>query len=199
VHVIARFPIPSHWPVDVAIDIGVAKPHDILYRATDPRGFRYLCFEENIKGDGTKIADSIIKKKQRYNLRINRILIDPLAKADQNNENSTYDKIRIGLNRFDMYLETASKDKDDGIISINNMLLTVNGLPAYFIFRDLPITTAQLSNWMYDKLGKPSKIKDDMCENAYRLELLNTAYEDPEDEDDIFDSPTATRNATTGY
>jgi hypothetical protein len=178
IHYISRFDIPSHWIVDVAIDIGVAKPHDILYFATAPNGFKYVCFEQTLKGDGTMIADSIIKRKNRFNLRINRIICDPLAKGDQNNENSTWDKIDIALNRHDMYLEAGSKDKEDGIIEINNLLKTVNNMPALFIFRDLPKATKQLYGWRYDDKGVISKKNDDMCENLYRLILLGTEYEE---------------------
>ena len=178
VHYIPRFDIPSHWLVDVAIDIGVAKPHDILYIATAPNGFKYGCFEQTVKGDGTMIADSIIKKKNRYKLRVNRVICDPLAKGDQNNESSTWEKIDIALNRHEMYLEPGSKDKDDGIIEINSLLKTVNNMPAIFIFRDLPKATKQLYGWRYDDKGTISKKNDDMCENLYRLILLGTEYEE---------------------
>ena len=200
VHYIDRFDIPAHWMVDVSIDIGVAKPHDILYLATSENGFKYGCFEESVRGDGSKIGDSIIKKKNRYNLRINRVICDPLAKGDKNNENSTWEKIDIALNRHNMYLEPGAKDKEDGIIGINTLLKTVNDMPALFIFRDLPITTRQLYGWRYDdKTGVISKKNDDMCENLYRLILLGTHYD--EEHVDDYEEPVqrSLSGKRTGY
>ncbi len=208
-HVIKPFKVPSHWPVDVHIDIGVSKPHDIIYVATDPRNFKYICFEENLRGDGTMIADSIIKKQQRYNLRINRILCDPLAKADQNNENSTYDKIDMHLNRFTCpftdntyYLETGSKDKEDGIRRINDLLETVNGIPALFFFQDCGRSITQCENLMRDeKTGLVQKVDDDMFEGLYRIMLVDTQYEDIQrGKDNYYDErDSGTRSSTTGY
>lgn len=198
-HRIPRFDIPSNWMVDVAIDIGVAKPHDILYMATATDNRKYLFLEENLKGDGEAIGDSIIKKVNRYNLRVNRVICDPLAKADQNNENSTWEKIERSLGRHDMFLEAGSKDKDDGIIAMNNLFKTVNNMAALFIFQDLPITCRQLYGWTYDKEGKPSKRDDDMCENAYRLMLLGTEYEEPYVEEYETYRPNNGKDMITGY
>lgn len=199
-HIKERFEIPCHWVVDVAIDIGVAKPHDVTFLAIAPNNFKYLIFAYQIKGDGTAIADSIIKKQKTYNLRMNRIIVDPLAKADQNNENSTYEKIDMQLQRFGYYLETGTKDKDDGIIGINNYLWTVNLMPALFVFRDCPRAILQLESWMYDDQGKPQKKDDDQCENLYRLMLLDTVYEEPQDRDAVYETTSSnTRNSFTGY
>jgi len=87
-NIIDRFDIPIDWPVDVGIDFGVAKQHDILFLATSPMGKKYAIFEMEIIGSGTEIAASIMKKQKEYNWRINRILCDPLAKASQITENS---------------------------------------------------------------------------------------------------------------
>lgn len=176
-HYIERFNIQSHWMIDIGIDIGPTKGHDILYLATAQDGLKYVCFEEHVNGDGTAIADSIIKRKNRYSLRVNRVICDPLAKGDKTNENSTWEKIDIALNRHEMYLEAGCKDKDDGIIEINNLLNTVNNMPALYVFRDLRIATKQLFGWREVK-GIISKKNDDMCENLYRLVLLGTEYEE---------------------
>lgn len=198
-HVVDRFEIPSHWPVDVGIDIGLAKPHDITYLATAENGFKYLCFSETVKGDGTMIADSIIKTKNRYNLRINRVICDPLAKSDRNNENSTWEKINDHLFRFSLYLEAGSKDQNDGIIAINNLLETINGIPALFVFRDCVRAIKQIEGWLF-KEGEPISTDEDQCENLYRLCLLGTRFfelrDKKESNESIFQ---ATKNATTGY
>ena len=206
-HVIKPFRIPSHWPIDVHIDIGVSKPHDIIYVATDTKGFKYVCFEENLRGDGIIIADSIIKKQQRYNLRLNRIICDPLAKADQNNENSTYDKIDMHLNKFmcpftdeAYYLETGSKDKEDGVRRINELLETVNGIPALFFFSDCARAISQCMNLLRDVTGLITKKDDDMFEGLYRIMLLDTEYVDISREVNDYDPNIGlTRNSATGY
>ena len=199
---IERFDIPADWVILCAVDIGVSKPHDILYKAISPKGFWYFCFEQQVTGDGFKIADSIIKKKQRYRFRLDLVIIDPLAKAAQESENSTYAQLEEGLMRFNIALETGQKHKDDGIIQLNSRLYdTVNNIPSCFIFRDLPITTRQLSNWMSDDTGKPSKKDDDMCENAYRLALLDIDWYEPEEPELYYAGNSSSQDAdsVTGY
>ena len=197
-HYIERFKIQSHWLVDVAIDIGFSKGHDILFSVCSPLNIKYVCFEEHVLGDGTAIAESIIAKKHRYNLRINRVICDPLAKGDKTNFHSTWEKIDIALNRHEMYLEPGSKDKDDGIIAINNLLMTVNKMPALYVFRDLPIATKQLYGWRQED-GVISKKNDDMCENLYRLILLGTEYEEPRNPDFFYSGLSGNRDSVTGY
>ena len=204
VHMLERFEIPSHWPVDVAIDIHPAKPQHILFKATDERNLKYICFEIVGHGDGNWVADQIIKKADRFSLRINRIIIDPLSKGDSNNENSTFDKIRDGLSRFGYSLQVASKDKEDGIIILNEMLMSKNNIPGLFFFRDLKHFINHATGWMYDENGKPSKEEDDQCENLYRLALLNTQYFEEnssiEEEEYLqYESSKRTKNEVTGY
>ncbi len=204
IHVIKSFEIPSHWMVDVAIDIGVAKPHDVTYLATSDKNVKYLIRSVQVKGNGTLIADEIVKEMNRSGIRINRVIVDPLAKADKNNENSTYEQIDMHLSRFGLYLEVGSKDKEDGIRRINEYMETVHGTSGFFLLKDASPNgraVRQIENWMYDEDGKPSKDDDDVCENLYRLFLLNTIYEEMEDIDDHEQKPPVndTRNKVTGY
>jgi len=182
-HVIDRFVVPSHWPVDVAIDVHPRKNQAILFTATDPHNMRYIIREVWENGDGEWIADKIIKIAGDMHLRINRIVCDPLAKGDSNNENTTYDKILRRLFSHNLLLETATKDKDSGIIEINNHLWGPNKRPSLFVFSDCVRTIYEIEGWMYDKeSGKPQKEADDMMENLYRTLLLDTVYVDPYDE-----------------
>ena len=197
VHFINRFEIPAHWIIDIAIDIGPSKGHDILYLATAPLGFKYACFAEFVEKTDN-IADSIIKKIGRYQMRVNKIICDDLAKGDKAQANTVWDKIDTELNRFGYFLSRASKNKDDGIIMINDLLNPVTAQPSLFFFNDLPIANKQFINWMYDENGKPSKKEDDYCENLYRLILLDTQYEEPLDEDDE-PKRKAQANFITGY
>ena len=192
---------PKIWVlIDIAIDIGIAKPHDILFMATDEKGLKYVIFEEEVRGTGTDIGECIIRKINRYNLRVNRVICDPLAKADQNNENSVWEKIDACLNRHGLYLEPGSKDKEDGIIAINNYLKTVNKLPALFIFEDCIKVIRQMLNWVRDKdTGKPSKKDDDQCENLYRLMLLETVWEEVQEVSYEEDNKRIGADSVTGY
>jgi hypothetical protein len=179
-NIVPRFELPTHWMVDIAIDIGLAKAHDITYIATDEMGMKYIIFEDVIRGDGVIIGDSIIRKKNRYNLRVNRVICDPYAKSDKNNENSQWEKIHNTISRHGMLLEEGSKDKEDGVIAINNHLMTVNNMPALFFFDDCHRAIKQCMNWVRDPdTQKPSKKDDDQCENIYRLMLLDTEWEEP--------------------
>ena len=200
-HVVDRFPIPTDWPVDIAIDIHPRKEQAVLFVATDQRDERYACFEIWEHGDGPQTADRIIRIVQRYALRVNRIIIDPLAKGDANNEHTTYDKIEMVLARHGYVLETATKDKSSGIIEINNHLKGPNNKPSLFFFHDMVKTIKQLEGWMYDKDTQvPAKVEDDMPENLYRLMLLGTEYVPPEEDYDEADDYGDTQpDSVTGY
>lgn len=201
-HYIDPFEIPTNWLIDVAIDIGVAKPHDLLVIATSEPNFKYVIKGEQIRGDGQMVADWILKYVEKNQLRLNRVIVDPLAKSDRNNENSTYEKIDMQLNRYGYYLETGSKDKEDGIQRINDHLDSRYGSPSLFFFRNAGARVfRQLENWMFDDNGKPSKEDDDAGENLYRLMLLGTKYEeeDEEESDIVSETKTSTRNPVTGY
>lgn len=197
-HVIAPFRIRPNWLVDIAIDTHPRKKQAVLFMATDERNFRYLFFEKWDYGSGKDIADWIIRAYHRWGLRIENIICDPLAKGDSNNENTTYDKIKNKLLAHDLILSTASKDKDSGIIEINEHLLGPNRMPSLFIFDHCRRTIFEAESWMYDDDGKPAKEDDDFMENLYRLLLLNTQYYDP-DEGEIEETESDTVSETTGY
>ena len=202
VHYIERFAIPSHWLIDIAIDIHPKKPQHILFIATDERNFKYVCHEIVGHGNGAFIADEIVKVVNRYHFRVNRIIIDPLSKSDTNNENSVYEHVDKGLSRFGLFLETACKDKTAGVIELNSLLFSQNQIPAIFFFRDLSVALPQIYGWIFDDAGMPSKENDDQCENLYRLALLNTQYYEPrEDDGDLYEKKSSqrTKNPVTGY
>lgn len=185
VHCIPRFDIPIHWPIDIAIDIGVAKPHDVTYVATSERGFKYVIFEQTIAGDGTQIGNEVVEKIKRYNLRVNAIVCDPLAKSDKNNESTVWAKIDDVLMKYGYWLERGSKEKEDGAILLNELLSNEYGEPALYVFNDCVRAIQQLDGWMRDEDGTIKKYKnkqlpgDDQCENLYRIALLQTQYDEP--------------------
>lgn len=198
-NVVEPFEIPTNWMVDIGIDTHPRKPHALLFIATDERNFRYMFHEIWEHGSGHDIGDWIIRVVKKRILRINRVICDPLAKGDSNNENTTYDKIAEKLFPYDIILETATKDKDSGIIEINNHLLGPNKMPSLFIFNSCLRSIMEIEGWMYGEDGKPVKKDDDFMENLYRLLLLNTEYVSPEGDegDEVVDNDEV--NPTTGY
>lgn len=203
VHLVDRFEIPTSWPIDIAIDVHPKVRQAVLFKAISPNGNKYVCDELWMHGDGTILADAIIKRIRRNAYRVNRIIIDPLAKADENNgeskdtnEGTTFKKIEKVLYRFGYELETASKDKSSGILEINNGLLGPNKIPSLFFFRDLARTILELEGWMYDDNGVPIKEDDHMVECLYRLLLLETEYWEEDEEEDIDDNKD---RGVTGY
>lgn len=199
-HLKERFEIPLDWPVDIAFDVHPRTEQAVLFIATDPRRFRYVCFEIWMHGDGTQIAEQAMRVCLRHGLRVNRTIIDPLAKSDENTGETTFDKIARVLARYGHSLEVASKDKDSGILEINTHLIGPNKEPSLFIFNDLIRTIYEIEGWTYDKdTQKPAKVDDHMVENMYRILLLNTQYTTPEEADWEGDDYRDKINESTGY
>ena len=201
-HVKQRFKIPLDWIVDVAIDTHPREKQAILFVATNPNNVRYACFEVWDHGDGKWIGQKIIEIVQRHHLRIGRIVCEPLAKGDRNEKNTTFDKIDRVLGQYGYVLDTASKDKDSGILEINEHLMGPNEEPSLFFFQDMRHTIKQLEGWMYDEDTQKAQKKDDhFPENLYRVLLLNTRYYPPEDDEDYDDDyyHQSTASSVTGY
>jgi hypothetical protein len=182
-HCRKRFEIPTDWMVDISIDVHPKKKQAVLFLATSPQNYKYFCYEIWEHGDGAFVADEIVRVVRRNAYRVNRVVIDPLSKADSNNENTTYGIIKQRLAAHGMLLEVASKDKTSGIILLNGMFETANGEPCLFVFDDLKRTIHDFEGWMYgdkgEEAGRPMKVDDDMPENAYRLALLGTEWVAP--------------------
>jgi hypothetical protein len=201
-HVTERFEIPLDWMVDIAIDIHPREKQAILFIATDPRGDRYVCQEIWDHGDGKWVAEAILKLVKYHSYRVNRVVIDPLAKGDSNNDESTYEIISTILMRHDIILEVASKDKDQGILNIKDHLCGPNNQASIFFFDDMVRTIYEIEGWMWDKdTNKAQKVDDHMMENLYRLLLLNTKWSEPYDFFADYEVPgvMAGRDAVTGY
>lgn len=200
-HLVERFEIPTDWMIDIAIDIHPRKPQAILFRATAPNSYRYLCEEIYDYGDGKWVGEQIVRKVNRNAYRVNEVIIDPLSKGDSNQDNTTFDKIAEILMRNGMILRVASKDKDSGIIEVKNQLKGPNNEPSLFFFDDLTRTVMEIQGYMYEdkgeRMGKPIKEDDDMMENLYRLSLLDTRWEPFVEYQEH--KETRKRDAVTGY
>jgi hypothetical protein len=191
IHIKKRFDKwPLNWITDVSIDFHPSKPWDVLFVATDPRNFKWAHDYLHTHGSPKFIAEEIVRKAQDNHYNINSITIDPLAKGDENARGllTTFDVMEEVLAAFNYSLETASKDKDNGIIMINDLLMTENEMPGLFVFDDMGIVWDQLEDWSNDPdTGRPSKKQDDdFCELLYRIILKNTQYYDPTEQEREF-------------
>ena len=198
-HLVKRFPIPLNWMVDIAIDIHPRERQAVLFTAVSEKGEKYCCNEIWDHGDGKWVADNIVRCVRANVYRVNRVIIDPLAKGDGNQAITTYETIARILARHDMMLEVASKEKDDGILRIKDHLEGPNKMPSLFFFDDLVRTLMEIEGWMWDEdTQKAKKVNDHFCENLYRTLLLDTKYYEPEEEEG--ESYTNyRRSSVTGY
>lgn len=178
IHVKPRFKVPLDWIVDVQIDFHPAKPWYVLFMATDRRNFKYCIHEIVEKGNPAYIGEEIVRILKNNLYRVGTVQIDPLAKGDSNADDDTvYQKLGKTLAAHGIALDVASKDKENGISAIGDLLWTDNEMPSLFFFSDLKHTIQQVEDYMYDpETLKPSKTDDDMCECLYRHGLLNTQW-----------------------
>jgi hypothetical protein len=200
-HLVDRFKVPLDWMVDIAIDVHPREKQAVLFLATDPRNDRYACEEIWDHGDGKWIAESIVRAVKYNAYRVNRVIIDPLAKGDQNNDESVYQQVARVLLSHGHTLEIATKDKAQGILEVKKHLMGPNKKPSIFFFNDLVRTLYEIEGYMWDQeTQKPADKDDHMMENLYRLLLLNTQWS--EDFDDYSTDNKAYnegRDAVTGY
>lgn len=199
VHVKDRFEIPLNWMVDVLIDVHPREKQAILFIATDEWNRKWLIDEVWDNGDGTWVGEQVARRVTRNAYRVNRVAVDPLAKGDQNNPNTVFDKIQQVLFKYGMVLETATKDKDSGILEVKKCLKGPNGEPSLFVFSDLVRTIREFEGYMWDeKTQKAIKKDDHMMENLYRGIMLNTQYMDMDEYEDN-DMEMTGRSAIGGY
>jgi len=203
-HLVKRFQVPLSWIADIAIDIHPREKQAVLFIATDPRNERYAVDEIWEHGDGTWVGEEIIRFITRNSYRVGRIIIDPLSKGDQNEPNTTFDKIDAVLSRYGYVLNIANKDQTAGILAVKNHLKGPNNEPSIWFFDDLAETIWEIEGYMYDdknedRRNKPQDKDDHMMENLYRILLLDTKWHEPELEEDEEDSDRPIANSITGY
>lgn len=201
--------VPIDWLVDIAIDIMPKEPQAVLFMATSPRNYKWVVEEIFEHLGGKQLAQEIIKSIHRNHYRVNKIIIDPLAKADENcPEGSTYTQIENVLAQYEnretkqaYLLDLGSKDLKSGIILAKDYLITETGESAVFFFEDLIRTTWEIEGWMWNsKTGKPVEKENHMMENFRRLLQLETRWYEPDEvEDEDYRPPKSTvRTWATG-
>jgi hypothetical protein len=184
-NIIDRFKIPLNWLTDISIDYHPSKPWAVLFEATAPKDFHYMNDFIHEKGSPKFIAEEIIRKIRANDFFVNSITIDPLSKGDENahiEAETVFQTMEKVFRAYNYKLETASKDKSNGITILNDSFKAENGMPARYIFRDMGVVIEQLEDWMFDADSdtlKPDKKNDDFCEVAYRIALRNTEWRDP--------------------
>lgn len=203
-HLKCRFKIPLSWPVDIAIDIHPREKQAVLFIATGPNGAKYICDELWEHGDGTAIAEAVVRLIRQREYEINQIYIDPLSKGDRNNINTVYDKVQDVFSSYGLPLRVAIKDKSAGILITKSYLLSPNNEPALFFFDDLKRTIYEIEGYMWDDdTQKPMDKDDHMMENLYRLLVVDSSpmqvYSDNEQEYTHKRVIPAHRNPITGY
>lgn len=179
IHVKQAFPIPLDAIVDISIDFHPSKKWAVVFLATFRNGFRYVCNEIWEHGNPKYIAEQIVRIVRENQYRVGRCIIDPLAKSGQDNDNDVYSIVEQVLGSHNISLDVASKDKDNGIALVNNLLWTENDMPALWVFATCPMTIKQIEDLMYDEDDlkvKAMKVDDDFTECLYRLALLDTQW-----------------------
>ena len=178
-HVKEPFPIPLDWIVDISIDFHPSKKWAVVFLATARNNFKYVCREMWEHGNPKVIGEGIVRAVKDGHYRVGRCIIDPLAKSGETNDSDVYGILANILGAYNISLEVASKDKDNGIAMTNNLLWTENRMPGLFFFDTCPMTIKQVDDLMYDPESlKPTalKVDDDFTECLYRLALLDTEW-----------------------
>jgi hypothetical protein len=176
-HVKEPFKIPLDWIVDISIDFHPSKKWAVVFMATAKNGIKYICDEIHEHGNPKFIAEEIIRKVTSNQYRVGKCIIDPLSKGDGNNDQTVYDIMGQTLSSKFISLDTASKDKDNGIALVNNLLMTENELPGLYYFRTCHKSIQETEDLMFDEeTFKPQKKDDDFTECIYRLALLDTVW-----------------------
>lgn len=187
IHLKDRFKVPLNWVVDVSIDFHPSKKWAVLFVATDPLNYHYAVDFIHENGNPKYIAEEIVRKAKNNNYFLRSITIDPLSKGDENahcEAQTVYKIIETVLRAYNYKLETATKDKDNGISILNDWLMSENHMPSLFFFKDMGTVIEQVEDWMYDPdTLKPSKENDDFCEVLYRIALHCKKWRDPYDRD----------------
>jgi len=178
IHVKERFKIPLDALITISIDFHPSKPWYATFMAHTKQGFKYICEEIVFRGNPKSFAEEVVRViRLRDYARIERVIIDPLSKSGQDNDIDTYSIVEETIAPYGYSLETASKDKDNGISILNGLLWTDNEMPALFFFRDCVKSIQQVEDLMYDaETFKPSKVDDDAFETIYRHCLLGIEW-----------------------
>jgi hypothetical protein len=178
IHIKERHKIPLDSLIDIELDFHPSRPWVAVFMATARNNFKTICDEIYFRGTPKAFAEELIRKiKERNYERVNLVRIDPLARSGEPNDMDVFKIVYDTLASHNLNLEVSSKDKDNGIALLNNLLWSENEIPVLHFFRDCVKTIDQIENWMFDPdTFKPSKVDDDAVECLYRLCLADTQW-----------------------
>lgn len=178
IHIKERFTIPLDALITISIDFHPSKPWCATFMAHTKQGLKYICDEIEFRGNAKSFAEEVIRViRLRDYARVERVIIDPLSKSGMPNDMDTFSVVEETIAAYGYALEVASKDKDNGIATLNGLLWTDNEMPALYFFRDCVRTIQEIEDWMYCKdTLKPVKENDDFVETLYRHCLLGLEW-----------------------
>lgn len=177
IHIKERFKVPLDAIVDISIDFHPSKKWAVVFLATFKNGFKYVVDEIWEHGNPKAISEEIVRRARDY--RVGDVVIDPLAKSGEDNDNDVFRIVSDVLGSHNMSLGVASKEKEIGIALVNDLLWTENQMPGLFFFDNCVMTIKQVEDLMYDPESlKPTalKVDDDFTECLYRLALMDRTW-----------------------
>lgn len=200
-HICRAFEVPVDWPVVAMIDFHTSLPHAVCYYAVNKQEVWHAIDETWERKSPEQVADGIIRMRDKNHWRLKHAFIDPFSKGDVQYTNmrgieieDSYTVIERRLRKHGIHLEVASKDKDSGIVRIEQMLKGPNGQPTLLFFDTLVNkinregTIWEIQRWSYDDKGKPKDDADHFMENLYRMSLTGVKWSELEVNVPVFES-----------
>jgi hypothetical protein len=190
VHVIEPFKVPPHWPVTAMVDIHPSTPQAIAFYATDEIGYNYAVAEVFENMHPSEVADTIIRYKRLNSWRLGRVWTDPLAKGDEKYAKNrvqgedAFTIMKRTLNRERILLDTASKDRNSGVMAVQTGLMGPNKMPSLRFFKTCVRHVWEIMRWKPDNASEMH-----MMENLYRYLLIGVVYSDPQIEQSSLGKP----------
>lgn len=203
VHVVDAFPIPTHWPVILAMDPGYRHPFSAGFQAVNERGDRFLFAEwHRPKMLASQHAKGMIDVLREHCPHlVNERAVDAafrshaagVARAVEKTMNviSVIDpsaaQVKQELRPFGVFPQDANRDMDSGINRVGEMLhLAANDMAGglYFMRGRVPVHITQMRSyaWKYDEERKrqvPQDIHDDaMDDTRYGCQVPTPAITD---------------------
>ena len=167
-HVIEPFPIPSYWPVWVAVDDGHAEPFCALWFTRDPITRRIYVIMEAYQALLTNdVQARLIRDYTDRDWRIQKYIADPAMFI------RTHRKENKALSAADIYKEEGirlRRGENDRILGkrMVDYLLgpAEDGIPRMQIFDLCPNLISQLKNLVFDP-NRPEDTDQSMEDHAY--------------------------------
>lgn len=191
VHLIKRFPIPSHWVKIRGLDPGLNNPTACIWWAVSPEGENfiydeYYCMDKTIKDFATDIkAKSGLQK-------ISYTVIDPSA-CNRNPSHPELKSVREEYSKCGIWTIPGNNDVSYGINAVKELLhpSSRTGRPRLYIFDDLENIRRELVRYRWDTFRyhaeeknlkeRPKKILDHLMDAMRYIAASNPRFISNED------------------